>query len=295
LLWMDRDYTGALEKYEKLNREYPDNAHDIYWSMAGCQRRLGRWKEARENHEKSIEVDPTNLDHRFEFVRFLLGMREYGRADEHARLLRGRKYEQVRELVRFNITANAQELTTEFNHAIADLYNRRFDAILLSLDTTKAEIRETNTAYFPKALDRAQIYFLKKEKAKAEMYAREAIKILTVKVKETPDDERVYLAVAFAHAYAGMKEEAVQFAIKATEIMPMQSDAFLLGPWAQFNLARIYALCGKYDLAMDKIEWLLTVPGQYSKATLRTDPEFDLLRPLPRFQKILNTEYTIQM
>jgi hypothetical protein len=56
------------------------------------------------------------------------------------------------------------------------------------------------------------------------------------------------------------------------------------------RLDRLY-LTGKYDLAMDKIEFLLTIPGDISIPFLKINPMYDKLRPLPRFQKILATEY----
>jgi hypothetical protein len=53
----------------------------------------------------------------------------------------------------------------------------------------------------------------------------------------------------------------------------------------------IYIFCGKFDEALDKIEYLLSVPSWLSKGILMIDPIFDPLREKSRFQKILKTDY----
>jgi hypothetical protein len=48
----------------------------------------------------------------------------------------------------------------------------------------------------------------------------------------------------------------------------------------------IYIFTGNYDLALDKIEYLISIPSKLSVGILMVDPVFDNLRSLPRFQKI---------
>jgi TolB-like protein len=294
LLWMSRQYRDALDILESLSAEYPNNA-DIYGFMAGCQRRLGLWDKAQKNHERSLELDPNNLEHRFEYVRFLLMTRDFKKANALAATLQGRRFHDVKEIARFNITGNPTEYSTVVSPRTGFVFNRKFKDMLTYLDTTHLQNREAATIFFPKQLDRSELCFFNNEKEKSFVHALEAIKILNKKIAESPTDERVYMALAFANAYAGRPDDAIGFALKATEMVPIRSDAFYFGPAYQAHLARIYALCDKHDLAMDKIEWLLTVPGPFSMSTLKVDPGFDMLRGLPRFQKILNTEYKTQL
>ena len=51
----------------------------------------------------------------------------------------------------------------------------------------------------------------------------------------------------------------------------------------ELDLSKIYVLAGEYDLAMDKIEYLLTLPGDLSITLLKIDPAYNKLRVLPRF------------
>ena len=75
--------------------------------------------------------------------------------------------------------------------------------------------------------------------------------------------------------------------------MPLANDAFFRGVAVEKDLLKIYIVCKKYDLALDQIEYLLTIPGldNISIPLIRIDPLYDNLRDLARFQKIIKTEY----
>jgi tetratricopeptide (TPR) repeat protein len=90
--------------------------------------------------------------------------------------------------------------------------------------------------------------------------------------------------------YKGEKNKAIENAQKALKLKPLKLDAWQ-GQAMEMNLAKIYILTGEYDLAMDKIEFLLTIPGDISIPFLKINPMYNKLRPLLRFQKILTTEY----
>ena len=51
----------------------------------------------------------------------------------------------------------------------------------------------------------------------------------------------------------------------------------------------IYIITGNYDLALDKIEYLLSIPSWLSKGDLQINPIYDNLRGLKRFQKIIDS------
>jgi hypothetical protein len=53
------------------------------------------------------------------------------------------------------------------------------------------------------------------------------------------------------------------------------------------DLAKIYTMVGEYEAALDEIEYLLAIPSLLTVPRLRLDPDFDPLREIPRFQKIL--------
>jgi hypothetical protein len=52
-------------------------------------------------------------------------------------------------------------------------------------------------------------------------------------------------------------------------------------------MAQIYTLVGEYELALDELEFHLSVPGHSSPAFLRADPLFTPLQELPRFLALM--------
>ena len=63
------------------------------------------------------------------------------------------------------------------------------------------------------------------------------------------------------------------------------------GPDRQSDLAIIYILTGEYELALDKLEYLLSIPGSLTSWNLRLNPVYDPLRDNPRFHALVNDEY----
>ena len=56
------------------------------------------------------------------------------------------------------------------------------------------------------------------------------------------------------------------------------------------TLAEIYTVVGEYDLAIDHLEYLLSIPGPLSVFRLRVDPRWDPLRDHTRFQALVNPQ-----
>jgi tetratricopeptide (TPR) repeat protein len=118
--------------------------------------------------------------------------------------------------------------------------------------------------------------------------AKSAILFLKEKINRNPNDERFWATLGKCYAFKGDIKEAIDCGKKAIELKPVKFDYFQ-GIAKEQDLMEIYIYTGKYDLALDKIEHLLSVPSWLSKGKLMIDPVFDKLRNLPRFQKIVNS------
>ncbi len=52
-------------------------------------------------------------------------------------------------------------------------------------------------------------------------------------------------------------------------------------------MAYVYTIVGEYDLAIDELEYHLSIPAWSSPASLRAEPIFAPLQDIPRFQALL--------
>ncbi len=102
------------------------------------------------------------------------------------------------------------------------------------------------------------------------------------------------------YAYLGRKVEAIREAESAAALMPVQKDA-IEGPRTLERVARIYAFLGEPDEAIDRIEYLLSIPstlsvvnGQLTSSGDPIHPFWDPLRDHPRFQALLEKYDTEQ-
>ncbi|MCH7783685.1 hypothetical protein IID62_11535 [candidate division KSB1 bacterium] len=70
------------------------------------------------------------------------------------------------------------------------------------------------------------------------------------------------------------------------ELLPVEKEAWR-GSVQVEDLARILTMVGEHEEAVDRIEYLLSIPGMLSINLLRLDPVWDPLRDNPRFQRLL--------
>ena len=69
-------------------------------------------------------------------------------------------------------------------------------------------------------------------------------------------------------------------------LMPLSKEAYR-GAFRLEDLARVQALVGDHDQAIDHLDELLTKPGRLCAAIVALDPAWDPLRRNPRFQALL--------
>ena len=88
-----------------------------------------------------------------------------------------------------------------------------------------------------------------------------------------------------ALAALGRHDEAIEAALRATEIVPLAMD-----PWfAQVHiedLAWVYTLLGDYDAALEQLEILLEHASRTTISFLMLDPRWAPLWDLPGFKEL---------
>jgi tetratricopeptide (TPR) repeat protein len=105
-------------------------------------------------------------------------------------------------------------------------------------------------------------------------------------VRAQPGNVAPLTVLALIDAELGDKEKAIQEGRTACDMFPPTKDA-VLGVLLITDLARIYALTGEKDLAVEQLDIVSKLPCGPSYGALRLDPEWDPLRGDPRFEKIV--------
>jgi tetratricopeptide (TPR) repeat protein len=97
-----------------------------------------------------------------------------------------------------------------------------------------------------------------------------------------------HVALSWADAGLGQRDQAVAEALRATTLIPESADT-LEGPVWQGFLAKTYAMIGDADHALPLIEHLLQSEiSLLSPGILQLDPVWDPIRKDPRFQKLID-------
>jgi tetratricopeptide (TPR) repeat protein len=300
LYYLDHNYDKALALLDEINDQMPNNPSSLF--LRGCiLRRMGQWEESLREMQKATLLDPLNNSNYNEIGLTYLSLRRYSLALEFFNKPKILGLTWVNPAYQFltiifwkgdvEEALKISGLSRDYLSGWMDLrcnylyYKRQFEKIIPFADKN-----EDQNMYLPKTLILAQLYYLNANTYLSRKYADSAIAELSLKVKESPADERYYSALGYAFAYKGEKRKAIENAQTAIKLKPLKSDA-LQGYEKEKDLANIYILTEEYDLAMNLIERLLTIPGYLSVPQLKIDPAYDKLRTLPRFQKILATEY----
>ncbi len=172
---------------------------------------------------------------------------------------------------------------------LTDVLDGDHEEALDKLASSAADVFEDGLFYVLKSQLHAKIYGLMGHPQRERAYYDSTRSILESEIKERPDDERLHSALGIAYAGLGRKDDAVREGELAIQLLPMSKEAWR-GAWRVEDLARIYAMVGEYDAAIDRLESLLAVPSNTSVPMLRIDPVWDPLRDDPRFQQLVAGE-----
>jgi serine/threonine-protein kinase len=303
------DYDRALEEFAIAARSQP-NSFDVIHGIGLIQRRQGKWAEAAETLAKALELNPTSYETAYETGQAYYALRDYAEAE---RYFERAKALAPKLLVPYNLLAlcylawtgdigKAREVILEgVENAAMDQrtrdfladwawylnkLERNFKSALRNLDSVTVDARDSQWQYVPKTLEYAEIYRLLGQPEKARARYDSVRVMLEGRVNENPEDSRFHSSLGIAYAGLGMKDKAIEEGKRAVELMPMSKEAWR-GYYRLYDLTRIYVMTGEHEAALDKIDYMLSIPGGLSVPLLRIDPVWDPLRGNPRFERIL--------
>ncbi len=92
--------------------------------------------------------------------------------------------------------------------------------------------------------------------------------------------------LGIAYAGLGRVAEAVKEGERGVALLPVEKEAWR-GSFRLADLALIHAMVGNQDKAIDILQRLLTIPSEFSVASVRLDPKWKSLRGNRRFEALM--------
>jgi TolB-like protein/Flp pilus assembly protein TadD len=306
--WGYLNYDRAREELAKAQHALPNNAQ-IFQFLGLIDRRQGRWDEAIRHLEHAVDLDPRNADVIGDLGDTYFNLHKYGEAiavSGRALALEPRSafLRTYPAWLGVDADANLAPLRAVVNtieaegpsSAAADVARIFFQTALREHDPAEAAralanvpsetyIREADYPV-PRSWHEGLLAKLRQDTPAAHaafMAARAKTEKL---VRAQPGNAKPLSALALIDAELGYKEKAIRESRTACDMLPPATDA-ISGVLLLSNLARIYALTGEKDLALEQLEIVSKRPCGPTYGELRLDPYWDSLRGDPRFEKIV--------
>ncbi|MCI0330275.1 MAG: protein kinase [candidate division Zixibacteria bacterium] len=300
------DYDRAMQHYAIAQKRLPNSA-DLSTMVAAVQRRQGKFKEAIGNLKRAFELDPLTYGRSIEVGVTCCFIRRYREAesyfDEDISLAPERSAAHIAKAWSYvigegNVTKASQILEKAsakissdklaFPLAVLEMLDGNYQEAIEKL--AKPIVFENYYLFlndFPTCLlAKAKLYGLtNQENLKRDCYDS-LRQLFEPQVRERPQDADNHTQLGLAYAGLGRKDEAVREGEKGVELHPVSVDAFT-GPRRVQELAEILVMVGEYNAAMEKLEYLLSIPSWLSKPLVRLDPTWAPLRNHPRFKKLV--------
>ena len=300
------DYDKALAELEVARRTLPNDPH-VFELTGYIFRRRGRQEEGLRNLERAIELDPRNFFTLQQIALSYGGLKRY--SDEAAvldRALSIKPDDVETKVFRALISLDWKADTRPLHQALDEIRAKNPEAIKTVADSwLTCTLAERDAAAAESALaalgdntfGNNAVQF--SPEASAGFVARMAGDEKKVRAAFTAAHERQEKFVQAQPNYGpglcilgvinaglGRKEEALQNARRAVELLPVTKDSINGAHMIEYY-AMIAAWVGEKDLACEQLASAVRLPSTLSYGQLKLLPFWDPLRGDPRFEKIV--------
>jgi tetratricopeptide (TPR) repeat protein len=305
--YINNDYDIALRKYIAVEDKVFNNA-ELNLFMGGLYRRQMNLGKAIEYFLHAAEDDPRNKLFQLELGETNTILRNYVEAERSfdKYILLGGNFETAlvddvllyllwesgniksRKALeeRLTVLGEKKSISTIHRAVQVEIIDRNYDDALTIVTTELSENLDHQFRYKPVSLYLAEIYHYQGIKELAAFYYDSARIHLETIILSSPEDSRLYSTLGIAYAGLGRKKEAIEAGLTGKSLMPTEKD-FYRGIFRLEDLARIYTMVGEYNLALEQLEQLLSMPSLVSVCLLQKDPVWEPLWNLPEFKQLI--------
>ena len=306
--WGHRDYAAATEQLELARKALPNSA-DVATLLAAIARRQGRADDMIAGFQQATLLDPRSAFALDQLGLSYAALRRYAEADRSFAQAEAVTADPADERVTHALNTVAWKgdvapLRTALgalspgSDAYASNASTFFALYWWSRDYSAAIRTAVNSAgvdwadqiniALPRPLFAGWAYQASGDKAKAQEMYQQVQKATATALLQQSERAELHLALAFAYAGLGQKDEAISEAGRATDLMPVSRD-MLSGSGMLVYAAQVHVRVGDYDPAFALLQTALShMSGQaISAALLKLDPNWDPIRNDPRFAPLL--------
>ena len=301
-LYADRDPKRALDQFAIAEKGMPHSV-EILEAKTAVASVDGRWEDALESVREAVELSPRDGSLMVDLAEVYWVLRRYEEAvrtcDLAIELAPDDAWPYLMKTFSLWSWRGAYAETRTILQAVPvshdwaawvwywqKMFERDYGAAIEGLSADPNGWIRTKCWAMPKSLLAGYAWRLRGDREKALKAYESAQSLLEAEAKRWPDDPRYHSSLGIAYAALGRKADAVREGRNAVELLPVATDAFYGLPYVM-DLAFIYTLNGDTEAAVQQLEYLLSIPSWMSVSWLRMDPEWDLLRDKPAFNRIL--------
>lgn len=300
-----KDYDRALEEFTILREKQPSDA-TFSFCIAKIELRQGKWEDAVADFQRAIRLNPRSSTFCNEYGVALFYLRRYDKAEalynraielkpdmrfaHHNKsllyLFRNGDIKAARQVLQDALQKNDRWSELTDLEALLDIMVGDYDRALTLLNDIRdiSEIPAYDSAYYYNFKGDVYRYMNQAELMKSSYDS--ARTILERIVLTEPKNPWYHAELSLTFAGLDRKQEAIREGQLAIELGPVSENA-LQGADLIKNLAIIYAIVGEYDLAIEQLDYLLSIPSEVSVPWLKIWPDFAPMRDHPRFQALL--------
>jgi tetratricopeptide (TPR) repeat protein len=303
--WGLLDYDRALEVFESAQKAHPNVSTEL---KGFIQRRQGKWEESLETLEIAYKLNPRYSQLAYEIGLSHLAMRKYDQANiwfDKVLSINPERLSPQLGKVAISVCVNGETreasamLESLPDHELTDImritlgmFERNYQQVIADLDSLPFDSYEAQHFLFQKDLAYAQVYKAKRDFTRMRSHADSARAFLEIAIQDHSGDPRFHAALGLAYAYLGRTQDAIREGTRAVTLYPVSKDA-AMGPIYILNMARIYTITGDGEKAIERLDYLFSVPSYeflwhfVSVSCLNLDPTWDPLRRYLKFQQML--------